>query len=81
MNTLCNHGFVPHDGRNITLDKLTKGLKDAINIAPARALNIFETALSTNPIPNATVSNLLLWAIVHAQPRLPRASPLTVLIL
>ncbi|GKT92668.1 deoxyribonuclease-related protein [Colletotrichum tofieldiae] len=54
MNTLCNHGFVPHDGRNITLDKLTKGLMDALNIAEFRAINIFEAGLITNPIPNAT---------------------------
>ncbi|KAF3806286.1 putative sterigmatocystin biosynthesis peroxidase stcC [Colletotrichum gloeosporioides] len=58
MNTLANHGFVPHDGRNITLEKLTKGVKDALNVAEARALNIFETALAVNPLPNATFFDL-----------------------
>ncbi|PPJ50519.1 hypothetical protein CBER1_07745 [Cercospora berteroae] len=32
LNTLANHGFTPHDGRNITLDVLTKASKDALNI-------------------------------------------------
>ncbi|KAJ0378821.1 hypothetical protein COL26b_002886 [Colletotrichum chrysophilum] len=58
MNTLANHGFVPHDGRNITLDKLTKGVKDALNVAESRALNIFENALVVNPVPNATFFDL-----------------------
>ncbi|KAF0327313.1 hypothetical protein GQ607_005502 [Colletotrichum asianum] len=58
MNTLANHGFVPHDGRNITLVKLTKGVKDALNVAESRALNIFEDALVVNPVPNATFFDL-----------------------
>ncbi|KAF4823980.1 putative sterigmatocystin biosynthesis peroxidase stcC [Colletotrichum tropicale] len=47
-----------HDGRNITLDKLTKGVKDALNVAESRALNIFENALVVNPVPNATFFDL-----------------------
>lgn len=56
MNTLSNHGFVPHDGRNITKDILIKALNDALNVPEAPALNIFNNALVVNPTPNATVS-------------------------
>lgn len=56
MNTLSNHGFVPHNGRNITKDILIKALNDALNVPEAQALDVFETALVTNPTPNATVS-------------------------
>ncbi|KAK1634225.1 Chloroperoxidase, partial [Colletotrichum phormii] len=58
MNTLSNHGFVPHDGRNITKDILIKALNDALNVPEAPALNIFNNALVVNPTPNATFFDL-----------------------
>ncbi|KXH35353.1 hypothetical protein CSIM01_08928 [Colletotrichum simmondsii] len=41
MNTLSNHGFVPHNGRNITKDILIKALNDALNVPEAQALDVF----------------------------------------
>ncbi|KAF4875891.1 putative sterigmatocystin biosynthesis peroxidase stcC [Colletotrichum siamense] len=35
-----------------------KGVKDALNVAESRALNIFENALVVNPVPNATFFDL-----------------------
>ncbi|EKG22572.1 Deoxyribonuclease TatD-related protein [Macrophomina phaseolina MS6] len=53
LNTLANHEFLPHDGRNITLDKAIDALGSAMNIAPALATTFFNGGLRTNPTPNA----------------------------
>ncbi|KAK1671373.1 Chloroperoxidase [Colletotrichum godetiae] len=58
LNTLANHGFLPHDGRNITLDIVIKGLKDAMNIEEALATAAFTPALKLNSIPNANYIDL-----------------------
>ncbi|KAK0664204.1 putative sterigmatocystin biosynthesis peroxidase stcC [Lasiodiplodia hormozganensis] len=54
LNTLANHEFLPHNGRNITLDKAIDALGSAMNIAPALATTFFNGGLRTNPTPNAT---------------------------
>lgn len=56
LNTLANHGFLPHSGRNITRDVLINAMKDGLNISPRIITSSFDTALTTNPTPNATVS-------------------------
>ncbi|KAI3553264.1 hypothetical protein CABS03_12631 [Colletotrichum abscissum] len=58
LNTLANHGFLPHDGRNITLDVVIKGLKDAMNIGEDLATAAFTPALKLNSIPNANFIDL-----------------------
>ncbi|KAK3651443.1 hypothetical protein LTR56_005585 [Elasticomyces elasticus] len=54
MNTLANHGFLPHDGKNLTRDVVVKGLGDGLNFAPALVDIMFQQALPANPLPNAT---------------------------
>ncbi|KAF4303345.1 Deoxyribonuclease TatD-related protein [Botryosphaeria dothidea] len=54
LNTLANHEFLPHNGRNITLDKAIDALGNAMNIAPALATTFFNGGLRTNPTANAT---------------------------
>lgn len=58
LNSLANHGFLPHNGKNITLDDLVKGLSDGVNMDPGLAAFLFDFALTTNPEPNATVFSL-----------------------
>lgn len=58
MNTLANHGFLNHDGRNLTRDVVVNGLKDGINFDPALGEIMFEQALIANPEPNATFFTL-----------------------
>ncbi|GIZ38755.1 hypothetical protein CKM354_000215900 [Cercospora kikuchii] len=58
LNTLANHGFVPHDGRNITLDVLTKAFKDVLNIAPSLTQGAFSRAVPVNPMFNADFLDL-----------------------
>ncbi|TID07393.1 putative sterigmatocystin biosynthesis peroxidase stcC [Colletotrichum higginsianum] len=49
LNTLANHGFIPHDGRNITSEIVQKGFKDAMNIDEALSAAAFKPALELNP--------------------------------
>jgi hypothetical protein len=49
LNTLANHKFLPHDGRNFTLDKVTTALKTALNISEEIGTMLHEFALTTNP--------------------------------
>ncbi|KAK4494620.1 hypothetical protein PRZ48_013976 [Zasmidium cellare] len=65
MNTLANHYFLPHDGKNLTREVVTKALQDALNFEPSLTEIMFEQALPANPIPNATWFDLDLLN-VHA---------------
>lgn len=54
MNTLANHGFLPHDGKHLTRDVVHKGLSDGLNFNRQLTDTMFEQALVANPEPNAT---------------------------
>lgn len=58
MNTLANHGFLPHDGRNITRETLVKGLHDALNFNPSLSSLMFDMGVVANPEANATYFTL-----------------------
>jgi len=49
LNTLANHGFLPHNGRNFTLDIVKKGLRDSFNFTDALTEILFKAAITTNP--------------------------------
>lgn len=59
LNTLANHGFLPHDGRNITKQTTVNALGSALNFNASLAELMFEMALVANPEPNATFFTLL----------------------
>lgn len=54
MNTLANHGFLPHDGRNITRETLVEGLHDALNFKASLSSLMFDMGVVANPEENAT---------------------------
>ena len=54
MNTLANHGFLPHDGKNLTRDVVQKGLLAGLNFDAELTSIMFDQALPANPLPNAT---------------------------
>lgn len=54
MNTLANHGFLPHDGKNLTEEVVMKGLGDGLNFNKELTKIMFEQAVVANPEPNAT---------------------------
>jgi hypothetical protein len=58
MNTLANHGFLPHDGRNITLENAVHALNTALNFNTSLATIMWKQAVVANPEPNATFFTL-----------------------
>ncbi|KAJ3541694.1 heme-thiolate peroxidase [Fusarium decemcellulare] len=58
MNTLANHDFVPHDGRNVTRTPFVASIQEALGLDEPFATQIFDRALVANPTPNATFFDL-----------------------
>lgn len=61
LNTLANHGFIPHNGRNITSEVFVKAAVDGFNMDKQSAAGAFQDGLGANPIPNATVRSPLVY--------------------
>ncbi|KAI1847523.1 hypothetical protein JX265_000773 [Neoarthrinium moseri] len=58
LNSLANHGYLPHDGKDITLEKTIEALDTALNIDAELATFLYNNAITTNPTPNATTYSL-----------------------
>ncbi|SPQ24500.1 692923f1-c2ab-4731-831b-ffa9d9263d66 [Thermothielavioides terrestris] len=58
LNTLANHGFLPHNGRNITKEITVNALNSALNVNKMLGELLFNFAVTTNPQPNATFFDL-----------------------
>ncbi|KAG9231169.1 Peroxidase, family 2-domain-containing protein [Amylocarpus encephaloides] len=61
MNTLANHGFLPHDGRNITRENAIHTLNTGLAFDTTLAGIMWDQAVFSNPKPNAiffTLDNL-----------------------
>lgn len=54
LNTLANHGFLPHDGKDIDRNRTICALTTALNMTEEFASFLFDFATTTNPTPNAT---------------------------
>jgi hypothetical protein len=46
---LANHGYLPRDGKGITLDILKDGMLEGFNIENSDAVLLFLQAVRTNP--------------------------------
>ncbi|KAF2636553.1 Cloroperoxidase [Massarina eburnea CBS 473.64] len=49
LNTLSNHDFLPHDGRNFNLSTVKNALKNALNFSEDLGSFLHGQALATNP--------------------------------
>ncbi|KAM0270889.1 hypothetical protein ACHAQH_009274 [Verticillium albo-atrum] len=58
MNTLANHNFLPHDGRNITKENAVFALGEGIGFGAELATLMWEQAIHINPTANATFFTL-----------------------
>ncbi|KAH9897503.1 Cloroperoxidase [Xylariomycetidae sp. FL2044] len=59
LNTLANHGFLPHSGKNIDYNRTAYALSTAINVGADLATDLFAAAIETNPAgPNVTTFDL-----------------------
>ena len=53
-----SHGFLPHDGKNLTKEVVIAGLKGGLNFNESLGGLMFEQAIIVNPEPNATYFTL-----------------------
>lgn len=58
MNTLANHGFLPHDGKNLTEEVVVHALQAGLNFNTSLGSLMFQMAIGVNPEPNATFFTL-----------------------
>lgn len=58
LNSLANHGFLPHDGKDISRDVTIAALSDALNVDPSLGKFLHDKAVTTNPVLNATTFSL-----------------------
>lgn len=58
LNTLANHKFLPHTGKDITKEQTANALFDALHVNKTLGAFLFDFALRTNPKPNATTFSL-----------------------
>jgi len=58
LNTLANHGFLPHDGKDITREIAANALFDGLHINKTLGGFLFDFGVTTNPKPNATSFSL-----------------------
>lgn len=49
LNTLANHAYIHHDGRNITRGDLAEALMQTVNFDQALAMSMFDTVQKMNP--------------------------------
>ncbi|KAL2271407.1 hypothetical protein VTJ83DRAFT_778 [Remersonia thermophila] len=58
LNTLANHGFLPHHGKHLTRQQVIDGLYNGLNINKTTGDTLFNFALMASPEPNATTVSL-----------------------
>lgn len=58
LNTLSNHGLLPHSGYNFTHDVVVNALVNGVNFSPSLGTFLFNFAMLTNPDANATSFSL-----------------------
>jgi hypothetical protein len=54
LNTLANHNFLPHDGKDITREQTADALFNALNVNKTLGSFLFDFALRTSPKANAS---------------------------
>jgi hypothetical protein len=58
INTLANHGYLPHNGLNISLDDLVTAFNSSVNLAPAATRLVGAKALIASTTGNSATFNL-----------------------
>jgi len=58
LNSLANHGFLRHTGKNISVEELIDGLDAALNLSPISSRPVAELAVTTSTTGNPLTLNL-----------------------
>ncbi|KAJ7287035.1 Peroxidase, family 2-domain-containing protein [Mycena rebaudengoi] len=53
LNTLANHGFLPRDGKKVTIPRVLKACYDAYNVDPALLIGVAKLGLLTSDAPDS----------------------------
>lgn len=58
LNSLANHGFLPHDGKDISEDVTISALAAALNVDSSLSRFLHDQAVTTNPVAGAKTFSL-----------------------
>jgi hypothetical protein len=58
LNSLANHGFLPRNGLNVSINQLVDGLDEALNLSPDSSRPVAELAVTTSTTGNPSTLNL-----------------------
>ncbi|RAH56712.1 Cloroperoxidase [Aspergillus piperis CBS 112811] len=58
LNTLANHGLLPHNGKDISEEDIVDVLGNTLNVAESLAVALYKEAMTTVEDPNATTFSL-----------------------
>ncbi|KAK5655074.1 hypothetical protein OQA88_5973 [Cercophora sp. LCS_1] len=58
LNSLANHGFLPRNGRDVSIDGLVNGIDEALNLSPNSSRPVAELAATTSTTGNPNTFHL-----------------------
>lgn len=58
LNTLANHGLLPHNGKDISEEDIVDVLGNTLNVAESLAVALYKEAMTTVEDPSATTFSL-----------------------
>lgn len=58
LNSLANHGYLPRNGCNVSVDQIVNGIDEALNISPNSTRPVAELAVTLSTTGNSSTLNL-----------------------
>lgn len=58
LNSLANHGFLPRNGLNISVEDLVNGFDEAVNLSRDLTLSVAQLAVTTSTTGNPNTLNM-----------------------
>ncbi|KAM7220109.1 Chloroperoxidase [Rhypophila decipiens] len=58
LNALANHGYLPRNGHNVSIDQLVNALDEALNVSPLSTRPVAELGATTSTTGNPTTLHL-----------------------
>jgi len=58
LNSLANHGYLPRNGKNVSIDQLVSGIDEALNLDPVSSRPVAELAVTTSTTGNPSTLHL-----------------------
>ncbi|KAK0649973.1 Chloroperoxidase [Cercophora newfieldiana] len=58
LNSLANHGYLPRNGKNVSIDQIVNGIDEALNLSPLSSRPVAEFAATTSTTGNPSTMHL-----------------------